>query len=338
MGSCGAHLSCLRDGRKEKTTSLALVFRIFLRLIEQSCFDKSPILVLLFNVLPLFSHNLGASCFKEGRLPVIRIVFGAVFGLASLAYLGVGGFLYARQQQLLYHPDPRRFTASQIGAQGYEDVTIKTEDGERLVAYYKPASAGQPTMLYFHGNSDRPNSRRERKALLAEEGRGVLYLCYRGFSGSSGAPSEAGLRLDAEAAYAWLAARVSPQSIVLYGESLGTGVAVDLAGRVPVKAVVLDAPYTSTADVAAHEYPYLPVHWLMHDQFPSLERIGKLTAPLLVLHGTHDRTVPYAMGRRLFRAATVPKTFVSIPNGDHTHNLENAPHSLSDFLATLPRG
>ena len=269
---------------------------------------------------------------------VIRIVFGAFFGLVSLAYVGVGGFIYARQQELLYHPDPRRYTAAQIGAQGFEDVTIKTADGETLVAYYKPASDGRPTVLYFHGNADRPNSRQDRKALLGAEGRGVLYLCYRGFSGSTGAPSEAGLRLDAEAAYAWLAARVSPQSIVLYGESLGTGVAVDLAGRVQVKAVVLDAPYTSTADVALSQYPFLPVHWLMHDQYPSLQRIGKLTAPLLVLHGTQDQMVPYAMGRTLFEAATVPKTFVAIPNGDHTHNLEKASRSFSDFLATLPRG
>lgn len=269
---------------------------------------------------------------------MIRIVFASLMGLVSCAYIGVGGFLYARQQDLLYHPDPRHFTAAQIGAQGFEDVTIKTKDGETLIAYYKPASAGQPTVLYFHGNSDRPNSRQERKALLADEGRGVLYLCYRGFSGSTGTPSEDGLRLDAEAAYAWLAARVPPQSIVLYGESLGTGVAVELAGRVAVKAVVLDAPYTSTADVAFKQYPFLPVHWMMHDQYPSLERIGRLTAPLLVLHGTQDQIVPYAMGRKVFEAATVPKTFVTIPDGDHTHNLEKAFRSFSDFLAGLPRG
>ncbi len=269
---------------------------------------------------------------------MIRIVFTALMGLVSLGYIGVGGFLYARQQDLLYHPDPQRFTAAQIGAQGYDDVVINTQDGERLMAYYKPASLGQPTVLYFHGNSDRPKSRQERKALLAEEGRGVLYLCYRGFSGSTGTPSEEGLRLDADAAYAWLAARVPPQSIVLYGESLGTGVAVELAGRVPVKAVVLDAPYTSTADVAFKQYPFLPVHWLMHDQYPSLERISKLKAPLLVLHGTQDQMVPYAMGQKIFEAATVPKTFVTVPDGDHTHNLEKAIRPFSDFLASLPRG
>ena len=269
---------------------------------------------------------------------MIRIVLGAVFGLAALAYVGIGGFVYTRQQELLYHPDPRHFTAAQIGVQGFEDVTIKTSDGETLIAYYKPSSQGQPTVLYFHGNADRPNSRQERKALLASEGRGVLYLSFRGFSGSTGAPSEAGLRLDAEAAYAWLAARVSSQSIVLYGESLGTGVAVDLAGRVPVKAVVLDAPYTSTADVALKHYPFLPVHWLMHDQYPSLARIGKLTAPLLILHGTQDQTVPYAMGQKVFEAATVPKVFVTIPDGDHTHNLEKAIRAFSDFLNSLPPG
>jgi fermentation-respiration switch protein FrsA (DUF1100 family) len=272
---------------------------------------------------------------RRNGVPVIRLIVKAVLALAMLAYLGVGGYLYARQQSLLYHPQSKRFLAAELGLQGFEDVTIKTSDGETLVAYYKPASAGQPTFLYFHGNSDRPNSRQERKTLLTEDGRGLLYLCYRGFSGSTGAPSEAGLRRDAEAAYAWLSARVPAQSIVLYGESLGTGVAVELAGRVEVKAVVLDAPYTSTADVALLKYPFLPVHWLMQDQYPSLERISRLKAPLLVLHGTQDRMVPYEMGQRLFQAATVPKTFVTIPEGDHTHNLERAIAPLSHFLITL---
>lgn len=268
---------------------------------------------------------------------MIRFVVTAVLALASLGYLGVGGYLYARQQSLLYHPHAKRFLAAELGLQGFEDVTIKTSDGETLVAYYKPASAGQPTFLYFHGNSDRPDTRQARKTLLTEGGRGLLYLCFRGFSGSTGAPSEEGLRQDAEAAYGWLKARTPAQSIVLYGESLGTGVAVDLAGRVEVKAVVLDAPYTSTADVALTQYPFLPVHWLMRDQYPSLERIGRLKAPLLVLHGTQDRMVPYEMGQRLFQAAMVPKTFVSIPGGDHTHNLEQAIGSISEFLAGLAR-
>ena len=267
---------------------------------------------------------------------VIRKLVSAVLGLAVLGYLAVAGYLYARQQSLLYHPKPERFFAQQIGLQGFEDVTINTSDGETLVAYYKPAEAGQPTILYFHGNADRPNMRQHRKALLTQNGRGLLYLCYRGFSGSSGEPSEAGLRLDAEAAYAWLKARIPAQSIVLYGESLGTGVAVALAGRVEVKAVVLDAPYTSTADVALNQYPFLPVHWLMHDQYPSLQRIGSVKAPLLILHGTQDRMVPYEMGQKLFQAAKGPKTFVTIPDGDHTHNLENATEAISHFLRSIP--
>jgi fermentation-respiration switch protein FrsA (DUF1100 family) len=267
---------------------------------------------------------------------VFRIGLAAFLGLVSLGYLGVGGYLYARQQDLLYRPHAQRFTAQAIGLQGFEDVTIKTSDGETLIAYYKPAAAGQPTFLYFHGNADRPNLRQHRKTLLTEDGRGLLYLCYRGFSGSTGAPSEAGLLLDADAAYDWLRARIPAQAIVLYGESLGTGVAVELAGRVEVKAVVLDAPYTSTADVALTQYPFLPVHWLMRDQFPSLERIARVQAPLLILHGTQDRMVPYEMGQKLFAAAKGPKTFVSIPDGDHTHNLEQAKGALADFLQTIP--
>ncbi len=261
-----------------------------------------------------------------------KAMFGGV-GLIVLAYLGVAGYLYVRQQALLYHPDPTRYTAAQIGLQGFEDVTILTDDGERLVAYYKPAEPGQPTLLYLHGNADRPSQRQHRKRLLTDQGWGLLYLCFRGFSGSTGTPSEPGLIRDATSAYAWLRARMSAQSIVLYGESLGTGVAVALAGQVEVKAVVLDAPYTSTADVAQSQYPFLPVHWLMHDQYPSLARVKRLTAPVLILHGTQDRLVPYEMGQKLYAAVPGRKVFVSVPQGDHTHNLEQAYAAVAQFLA-----
>ena len=261
--------------------------------------------------------------------------FFIIIGSASLIYIVIFILMYNKQRDIQYIPDSRHFTAKQIGLTDFTDESIHTSDGENLIAYYKPAQAGQVTVLYFHGNADRSYQRQSRKILLTENGRGLLYIGFRGYSGSTGSPSEDGLKRDADAAYAWLASRVPAHSIVIYGESLGTGVAIDLAGRVKAKAVVLDAPYTAAVDVAANMFPWLPVNLLMKDQFHSLELIGKLTSPLLVIHGTRDQVIPFAMGKSIYDAATVPKLFVTIADGDHHSNIENASGIFSEFIARL---
>src|SRR5262249_5673448 len=148
-------------------------------------------------------------------------------------------------------------------------------------------------------------------------GTGLIALNFRGYGGSTGTPTEEGLHRDADAAYAFAVARYAPERIVLWGHSLGTGVAVRLASEKPVGKVILEAPYTSTVDVAAALFPYVPVRWLMKDQFRSDERIGAVTAPLLIMHGGRDDVISIAFGRKLFALAHEPKRFIAYDNGNH---------------------
>jgi fermentation-respiration switch protein FrsA (DUF1100 family) len=199
-----------------------------------------------------------------------------------------------------------------------------------------PPDAGKPLVIYFQGNAEGLAARVGRFTWLSADGTGLLALCYRGYGGSSGTPSEDGLIRDAAAAYGFARERIPAQRIVLFGESLGTAVAVALAAGHDVAAVILDAPFTTAAEVGAAAYPFAPVRWLMKDKFRSDERIGRVTAPLLVLHGEQDRIVPIRFGERLFALAREPKRFVRFPGGGHV-NLDDfgAAKVVQTFLAGL---
>ena len=256
------------------------------------------------------------------------------------AVLGYGGLLtlmYAFQRTLLYFPDPVYRLPASSGLPRATEVTFQSDDGERLIAWYLPAREGKKLVLYFQGNAGGLDLRAERFTWLTADGTGLLALCYRGYCGSSGKPSEDGLFRDARAAYDFAAAQVPAKRIVLFGESLGTGVAVTLAAEWPSAGVILDAPFSSTVDVAASAYPFAPVRWLMKDTFHSDRRIGRVTAPLLVLHGEQDKVVPIDFGERLFALANEPKRMVRFPQGGHV-NLDGfgAPKPIKEFLAGLP--
>jgi fermentation-respiration switch protein FrsA (DUF1100 family) len=242
--------------------------------------------------------------------------------VAAVLYIGFVALLYAMQRTFLYPASPDRTTAAQAGLAGFQDLTLTTADGERLVAWWKAPEAGRAVLVYFHGNGGSLWNRRERARLLSADGRGLLMVSYRGYSGSTGTPTETGLREDARAAYMWTAERAEAQRIVLYGESLGSGVAVRLASERPVVGVILDAPYTSTAAIAKLTYWFVPVDLLMRDQFRSIDLIGDIKAPLLILHGERDGLIPIRLGQKLFEAAHEPKRFVRLPGAGHVDVLE----------------
>ena len=174
----------------------------------------------------------------------------------------------------------------------------------------------------------------ERFTRLITDGIGVVAVEYRGYGGSSGSPSERGLIADAEAGYAFAAARYPYQQIVVWGESLGTGVAVALAAEKPVGRVVLQSPFTSAAEVGAQRYWFAPVRLLMKDQFRSDLRIGKVTAPVLVLHGDRDNVVPFALGERLYGLINAPKRFVRFPGAGHNDlGAHGAVEAAKQFLS-----
>ena len=258
--------------------------------------------------------------------------------LAILAYAGVLALMYVFQRSLMYFPDRARTPPAAAGLPQAEEVALKSSDGESLIAWYVLPARRKPLVIYFHGNGGALNLRADRFRWLTTDGFGLLGLSYRGYGGSSGKPSESGLLLDAMAAYDFAAARYPAGRIVLWGESLGTGVAVALAAERPIGGLILDAPFSSAADIGAAAYPFIPVRWFIKDSFRSDERIGRVKAPLLVLHGEMDRIVPIRFGERLFTLANEPKQMVRFPSGDHVDlDDHGAPDAVRAFLNGLPR-
>jgi pimeloyl-ACP methyl ester carboxylesterase len=232
-------------------------------------------------------------------------------------YLGVAVLLYVVQRSLMYFPEAVRTSPAAAGLPEAEEITLDTPDGEKVIVWHiAPRDPDQPVVLYLHGNGGALSHRVERFRALTAGGIGLVALDYRGYGGSTGHPTESGLLIDAATAYAFTAARYSPRQIALWGESLGTGVAVALGSKA-IGHLILEAPFTSTVDIAARHYPFVPVRLLMKDQFRSDERIRSVTAPLLILHGARDSIVPIEFGQRLFELAHEPKRFVRYPDGEH---------------------
>jgi pimeloyl-ACP methyl ester carboxylesterase len=249
-------------------------------------------------------------------------------------YIVVAASLFMYQRKLLYHPDPAHYTPEQAGLERVNEVKLTTPDGVHLVAWEAKPDSGKPTILYFHGNSGALKSRTERVRRFVRQGLGVFITAYRGFGGSEGSPTEADIIADAQLAYDHLVKNgTDPKRIVVYGESLGTGVAVQLAASRPVAGVVLDAPYSAIADIGQQRYPFIPVRLFLIDQYDSVEHIKSVRAPILIMHGNLDRTVPLVLGQRLFAAAPEPKQMQVFDGAGHSdiYNF-GALQVLNDFL------
>lgn len=237
----------------------------------------------------------------------------ALLAGAAALYGSLVGALYLFQRDLLFLPDTSRPSLSRATVPGLVEVELQTADRLMLRAWSVPAKAGRPTLLYVHGNGGNIGHRAERAGLLAAPGNGVLLVEYRGYGGNPGRPSEEGFHADAEAGLAFLVGNgVAPSQTILYGESLGSAVAVRLAAESaargsPVAGLILESPFTSIAEVAQHHYPYVPARHLVKDRFDAASRIEMVKAPLFVMHGEQDRVVPFRFGRALYEAAAEPK-------------------------------
>lgn len=246
------------------------------------------------------------------------------FIIAAAIYCGFAALMYFAQRALMYFPETVRTAPAAAGLWQAEEVWLNPVDGERVIAWHMPPRGDNPVVIYFHGNGGSLRLRVDRFQGLAAAGIGLIGLSYRGYGGSSGKPTEAGLIADARAAYDFAAERYRGR-IALWGESLGTGVAVALAAEQPVARVILESPYTSTLDVAAANYWFLPVRLLMRDQFRSDKRIAGVKAPVLILHGEADGIIPIQYGERLYAMIPGEKRLVRFPGGGH--------NDLDDFGA-----
>jgi fermentation-respiration switch protein FrsA (DUF1100 family) len=235
-----------------------------------------------------------------------------------VAYAVICAVVYFGNRLFMYFPDPARIAPAEAGLDGIEEVELAADDGVTLVAWHAPARQDKPTILYFHGNGANAASRAPKIETIRESGFGVFYLNNRGYGGSGGRPTEKDSAADAIAAYHHLIGLGVPAGkIVAYGESLGSGQAVRLGAARPVAAVVLEAPLTSTIDVARSAYFWLPLGLLITDKYNNERNIRLVKAPVLVLHGERDGVIPVEMGRRVYGAANPPKRIELFPQGTH---------------------
>lgn len=226
-----------------------------------------------------------------------------------LLYLTIMAIMFFMQRSLLYFPDKNALPLSAFPALKGDELRIKSADGTLLSSWWMPGKPTHPTVLYLHGNAGNLNNRAEKFSLFQQAGFNVLALSYRGYGHSDGSPSEAGLYSDAEAALLHLVElqKLQPDQILLYGESLGTGVATELATRHKVKGLVLEAPFTSVVNRAAELYPWLPVSFLLKDRFESIRKIPQIHVPIQIFHNHSDAVVPIHHGKALYDAAHEPK-------------------------------
>ncbi len=249
-----------------------------------------------------------------------------VFLVGLYGLLVVCTFLF--QRQMMYFPSgPMDIQKAAIANMNLASIT--TEDGVELTSWYRPPSrAGLPVILSFHGNASTMEWQSKRLLAFADSGYGVLIASYRGYNGNGGKPSEQGLYKDGHAHIKYLTTQgFGPQDIIVYGESLGSGIAVQMAYDIKnLNRLILESPFTSTVNVAKEIYPFLPIHWLMKDRYESINKIGQIDTPVIISHGRQDRLVPFHMGQDLFDGAKDPKYFIDIPNGGHAN--------LGDFGVT----
>ncbi|MDF1683835.1 MAG: alpha/beta fold hydrolase [Legionellaceae bacterium] len=237
--------------------------------------------------------------------------------MLALIVIGMVMF-YFLQRTLVYAPSKITPKRQAFQAEDMRVIQLATHDGLDLHSWYKPADQKKPTVIIFHGNAGHIGTRMPLARYLITQGLGVLLLEYRGYGGNPGKPTEQGLYDDTRAAMKFLRKEHVPlQNTVLYGESLGTGVATHVATEYPnACALILQSPYTTMSDLGRYHYPWIPIEpW---DKFDSIGRIHTIHMPLLALHGTNDIVVPYTQGVALFEAANAPKQWVELPGQGHS--------------------
>jgi uncharacterized protein len=237
--------------------------------------------------------------------------------LVAFGYLWVILWFAAHQRDFQYTPGGSRVAPETVGLDGFAAVEIPTEDGERILAWWAVPSPGGGVVLFLHGTPSTLPDTVWRLPDLRKSGLGVMAIDYRGYGGSTGTPSELGLRADARAAFDFIHAAAPESRIAVFGESLGTGIAVALARERPVAGVLLNAPFASVLRLFELRGPPLPYRLLLTDRFDSEALIGGIGVPVMILHGTADESVPVTEARRLYAAAREPKTMIEVEGAGH---------------------
>ena len=267
--------------------------------------------------------------FRNNLLQIILIIF--------FIYFLVLVFLYFYQRNLLYHPNENNYSEDKISVD-IENVRIKTSDNIELLGWYHEKNLKDfKTLIFFHGNAGSLENRIHKLNHFRDMNINFLIIAWRGFSGNNGNPSEQGLYEDGKSAIDWLIKKgVSEKNLILYGESLGTGVATHLAQNKNFAGVILETPFTSMIDAAKKFYPYIPVKLLLKDKFENYKKIKNINLPILIMHGEVDQLVPFSMGKKIYEIANDPKYSYFTKYDDHMMEYdENLVLALKSFIRSL---
>ncbi len=246
-------------------------------------------------------------------------------------------FLFVFQRNLQYVPSGEVHSPASYDLKNFEEKFLTSSDQKKLLAWYHKPRPGKKIILYFHGNAGNLGSRAAKFAALSRQGFGLFAVSYRGYSGSEGSPNEMAIISDAKMSLAFLLAQgYDYEDIILFGESLGSGVAVQIAAEKKFAAIVLEAPYSSISSVAQRRYWFAPVSILLKDRFESIKFASKISSPTLIIHGDADRVVPYDEGQKLFAAiSAAQKKLITVEGADHLKfDNDFVAQAISDFLKT----
>ena len=265
----------------------------------------------------------------------------SLISTVAIVYVLILAYLWATQRHHVFRPaDERPDLAGSAVASLMRDTSVQGEGGLSLAAWYAPAQPGRPTILYFHGNAGTLGGRDERVLPYLRRGYGVLLVGYRGYGGNPGTPTETGLYADGRAHLDWLAAQGVPAGqVVLYGESLGAAVAIQMATERRVRALVLEAPFASVLLSARVRFPLFAFDWLIKDKFANIDKIDKVQAPVFIIHGDQDWVTSVKFGRMLFDKAKEPKAALWPQGAGHNDLLQfGMVEAVTKFLDGLSEG
>ena len=240
------------------------------------------------------------------------------FLLLVSVYILIVTYMYLNQRKLMYLPSENNYLDDEVNF-NYKEIFIEVENNIKLKSWLiEKDLATKKTLIFFHGNAGNLSNRVYKLNKLSELNINILIIAWRGFSGNPGEPSEYNLYNDAQKAINWLRLKgATHKNIILYGESLGTGVAIELGQQNIYDSIILESPYTSMTNAAKRFYPWLPVRFLIKDKFDSESKIKNIKIPLLIMHGERDSIVPFKMGKKLFEKANYPKKSYFTKNDDH---------------------
>ena len=245
------------------------------------------------------------------------------------------------QRNLLYHPSIDNYLKDDQNNNRpteIEKVKIKTKDNIDLTGWFYNRETNKfKTVLFFHGNAGSLRNRTYKLNHFKNLNLNFLIIAWRGFSGNKGKPNEKGLYEDAESAIRWLKGKgIKEKNIILYGESLGTGVAVEIAQNKNYGGIILESPFTSMVNMGKKYYPFFPVKFLLKDKFESDKKVDKINIPIFIIHGKVDKIVPYRMGKKMYELANEPKYFYLQEYGDHMVEYdEKLLLALKEFVESL---